>query len=93
VLFLVCRKDGVEGKVRTSELWPTLVEGEPNESAASIVRRALDTMWPGYNPVNKSYYVVPMLEAQLVTFKPKQDYEVVTTPVMQYGDEIGGRRG
>ena len=79
--FLVCRKDGVEGSMKSSELWPTIVEAEIDASASEIVQIALDSKWPGYQPRNKSYYVIPMSNALLVTFKPRQEYDVIVESV------------
>jgi hypothetical protein len=79
--FLVCRKDGVEGKVRTSELWPTIVECDADTPADQIVFMAWQKVWGDYIPIGKSYYVVPMDEAMIVSFRPKQNYEVIVSEV------------
>jgi hypothetical protein len=79
--FLVCRKDGVEGKVRSSELWPTIVECDADTPADQIVFAAWRDTWGNYVPMNKSFYVVPMDEAMLVHFKPVQNYDVIITEV------------
>lgn len=79
--YLVCRKDGVEGRINSSELWPCIVEASQGVSAEEVVRIALDTKWPGYEPKNKSYYVIPMDNALLVTFKPKREYDIIVERV------------
>jgi len=79
--FMVCRKDGIEGTIRSSELWPTIVEADADTPVDQVVFLAMESKWPNYRPLNKSYYVVPMDEAALVTFKPRQDYDVIVTEV------------
>jgi len=77
MLVMVCRKDAVHGGIKSSELFPVLVEVEPGTSAGEIVLKALREKWPNYTPKHKSYYVVSMDNALLVTFKPKEDYDIV----------------
>lgn len=79
--FLVCRKDAVDNRIKSSELFPCLVDAPPNSSAEEVVRMALEMKWPGYEPKNKSYYVVPMNMAFLVTFKPRQEYDIIVERV------------
>jgi hypothetical protein len=76
--YLVCRKEAVEARMKTSELFPCIVEASAGATAEEVVRIALNTKWPGYEPRNKSYYVVAMdNNALLVTFKPRQDYDII----------------
>lgn len=84
MLYMMCRKDAVDRTIKTSELFPVLVEGEdllPEE----IVLKALQDKWPDYTPKNKAYYVIPMAGAKLVTFKPKVDYEIIVRQVVPVG--------
>lgn len=75
--FLVVRKD-----IKSSECWPVIVEAEPDTPADQIVRRAFDMNgWHGYEPIGKSYYVVPAEEAVIVSYRPKRNYEIVVEAV------------
>lgn len=78
--YMVCRKEAIHGGMKTSELFPVIVESYHND-VEQIVLNALHEKWPNYTPKNKSYYVIPMNAAVLVTFKPKQDYDVFIDPV------------
>lgn len=76
--FMVCRKEAVESRIKTSGLFSTIVDAPIDATYEDVVRIALDSRWPGYNPMNKSYYVVPMDGAVLVHFRrPQPSLEVV----------------
>jgi len=62
--------------MKTSELFPVIVEWSEGADPGSIVLEALRTKWPGYTPKDKSYYVVPLIDVTIVHFKPKVDYEI-----------------
>jgi len=75
--YMVCRKDAVERNIKSSEVWPIIVEithpahWDYEEIIAEAVRR-----WPGYMPMNKEIYIIPMEAAVLVTLEPKKDYTI-----------------
>jgi hypothetical protein len=76
VKYLVCRIDAVKPNQQlSSSLFPIVVDGFPDDEPEYIVRRALDTISPGYVGLH-SYLVVPMDNAEVVTFRPKPTYEV-----------------
>lgn len=76
--FMVCRKDAIDRAIKSSELFPHIVTASPDTPPDEIVRLALDSKWPDYQPVDKSYYVVPMSEAVLVSFRrPRPPLEVI----------------
>jgi len=78
--FMICRVDAVERKIRSSELFPVIVEREPDTPTDEIVLNYLQQHFPNY--VGKhSYYVIPMVQADIVTFRPKRDYEVTVERV------------
>lgn len=77
--YMVCRKDAVDQRMKSSELFPVLVEADEGSDAEDIVLKALQSKWPDYTPKKYSYYVVPMKDAVIATFRPKQQYEVVVT--------------
>jgi hypothetical protein len=81
MLFLVCREDAIDRTIKTSELFPVIVDYPSDTPHDIIVQETLDKKWKGYAPRNKSYYCVPMIGATLVTFKPKQEYDIIVTPV------------
>jgi hypothetical protein len=77
--YMICRKDAVERNIRTSEMFPGIIEASPDETRESVLLRYLNDHFPGY--VGKyAYYVVPMDEAVIVTFRKKQEYDVFIEP-------------
>ena len=80
--FLVCRVDAIERTIKSSELFPTIVEFDEHTPHDVIVQETLQSVWPGYEPRNKAYYVVPLTDATIVTFKPKTQYDITVKRVM-----------
>lgn len=76
--YLVCRMDALRpnGQMKTSEYFPMLVESY-HGSEEDIVRKALDTINKGYVGMHE-YIVVPLIDAKVVSFKPRQSYDVDT---------------
>ena len=70
--FMVCRKDAVDRTIKSSELFPVIVDAPIDATWEQVVRIALESKWPGYNPRDKSYYVVQMDGAKLVHFRVPQ---------------------
>ena len=79
--YMVCRKDAVEGTMKTSALFPVIIEAGVADDYGDIALRAMQKRWPGYIPSNKSYYVIPLVAAKIVTFRPKRDYDVTVEEV------------
>ena len=79
--YMVCRKDAVHGGMKSSELFPVIVDAPLDATWEAVVLQALHEKWPNYTPKDKSYYVVPLDGARIVTFRPKVDYEIVVDRV------------
>lgn len=78
--YLVCRTDALrpEGRNRSminSSMFPIVVESD-RPDREWIVRLAFEMINHGYMGMH-SYLVVPLDDADVVTFRPKRDYEVV----------------
>ncbi len=57
--------------ISESRNWPLMVECDADTPADDIVRTAFrKNGWPDYEPKSKSYVVVPMNEAMIVSFVP-----------------------
>jgi hypothetical protein len=79
--YMICRVDAVERRIRSSEIFPVIVNASPDEPVDEVVLRYLNECFPNY--VGKhSYYAIPMTEASVVSFRPKRDYEVIVERVM-----------
>lgn len=76
--FLVCRSQAIRpnNQVGTS-CFPILVEAPPTALMEEVVRKAFDTISPGYIGMHE-YIVVPMNDAQIVSFsrRPQPEYWV-----------------
>lgn len=81
--YLVCIKDAVrpEGRMNSSDLFPIIVDYPKGTRPDLIVQETLQNKWPGYQPKDKAYYCIPMEEAYLVSFVPRQVYDVFINPV------------
>lgn len=81
--WLVCRTDAIrsKGEIRTSEYWPTIVEADNPERALEIVFGG-----PPSTSQRRSWYVVPMRDAVIISVKPRQQYDVVVEPF--YADAV-----
>lgn len=80
--YMVCRKDAVDRHIKSSEVWPIIVEVSAfrpfsyEEVIAEAVKR-----WPNYMPMNKEIYIIPMEAAVIVTLEPKKEYTVKVVEV------------
>lgn len=77
--FLVTRLDALHGegsdphKISNSRLWPIITESESHESAvADAYRKVFGPQQP--LPLGREFLVVALIDATVVTYKPKQDY-------------------
>lgn len=82
--YLVFRPDAIRRRDNSRQLnnscFPIEVEYASHATPEEIVRRALDSINEGYVGLY-TYAVVPLHDAELVTFrKPEPKYEVVTRP-------------
>lgn len=89
--FLVTRIDaavdttGMRGfsthRIRNSDTWPIIVEAEHHEDA---VRVAYSQGFGGETklPMNRPFLVVAMIDSVVVELKPKQEYHVVSRPIV-----------
>lgn len=75
--FMVCRLEAVrpEGTIKSSNHFPMVVNAEPYANKEDIVRKAMDNVYNGYTGLHE-YVVVPMHEAEIVSFKPRTNYDV-----------------
>lgn len=74
--YLVCRLDAIRpnGRMRSSEYFPMIVETNSTDPEV-IVRQALNTINRNYVGLHE-YFITPMHMAQVVSFKPRNDYNV-----------------
>lgn len=83
--YLVCRMDGINGRIQSSDMWPMIVEITPEEYsrlhgqyklAEFILFRAFDSKYPGYR--GKHEYLIVGLGSAIVIGPevPKPAYEV-----------------
>jgi len=79
MLFMICRKDAVDRNIKTSELFPVIVEYPEDTPHDIIVEETLHKKWAGYFPKDKAYYCIPMGDASLVSFRPipQPKYDVI----------------
>lgn len=81
--FLVTRMDALHNgpssrHINNSEAWPCIVECE-NHAAAP--QTAYDTYFRGSSvPLNREFLVVHLVDAEVVSLKPVNNYDVRTRP-------------
>ncbi len=75
MMYLVCRKDMLNNRYKTSgDYLPLLIEASHAEAALD---KALDSFSEGYRPLNREFIVVPMEDATVITLRPVPQYEKV----------------
>ena len=63
--------------IKSSNHWPMVVECKEGTSAEGIVAECFRVNgWPDYEPRDKSYIVVPMDRAMIVSYVPKRQYDI-----------------
>jgi hypothetical protein len=74
--YLVCREDKLGDRLKSSgDYLPKVVEATDPHSA---LWQVFDSYNPDYRPMNKSYLVVELIDAVVITLKPKPSYEIET---------------
>lgn len=82
--FLVVRNEALrnteKGRINTSEMWPCIVEAHDHREAVEQAFAKHGFNPPGHLP--KTFTVVAMIDAVEVYYRPKQNYEVLVTPLV-----------